>query len=106
MIEELNRRGGTNILFRKIQTNTCRRNEGKENHRWILKLEDKSRAWVFKYPQKYLPQNNYCGGLNICPQIFLMFFLPGNGAYVKPLCIWTKFSDSFLTTIERKIASF
>ena len=41
MIEELNRRGGTNILFRKIQTNTCKRNEGKENHRWILKLEDK-----------------------------------------------------------------
>lgn len=41
MIEELNRRGGKNILFRKIQTNTCKRNEGKENHRWILKLEDK-----------------------------------------------------------------
>lgn len=38
MIEEINRRGGTDILFRKIQTNTYKRHERKGKSQMNAKI--------------------------------------------------------------------
>lgn len=40
-----------------------------ENHRWMLELEAKKEETGTYISTKYLPQNNYYGGLNVCPQI-------------------------------------